>query len=139
MNNQPGFVPVGAMWSPVGAIPSFNDVLNRDGFYLSYNRLTECAKEFDHGAFPTTCLRIRGVFFVLLGDPRKWWAAASDTLVDAVGYFADHLGEVSFLSDHRHAAGVTQADPLETRQYALAAMGEETYAKFCRSVRDSEG
>lgn len=102
--------------SPLGVEVAPNTLNRRKNFFLSYNsgQDTTAIVMDNHGAF-----------FVLNGDHRKEFAAAADVSVTALAqYFADHVSEAYFSSEHNYAVGRMPEDRLNVRKHALEVFSE---------------
>lgn len=72
-----------------------NEVLNGQGFFISYNR-TPMSFENNNGE---TALVVDGGYYILNGDHRKEYEKRIKDLGECVKYFQEHKEDISFWSN----------------------------------------
>lgn len=111
-----GFKPQAAKWVPeVGVFRAFNDTLDCERVFLSYDRRDRTSAIVPHN---------HSFFFVLRGDHRAGLAATGGDPSLLAKYFADNIKLASDTSEHLYAVGLTAHDPLNVQKYARQVFSE---------------
>lgn len=110
-----GFKPQAAKWTPAGLFLAFNDTLDCERVFLSYNRRDRTSAIVPHN---------HGFFFVLVGDHRAGLAATGGDPSLLAKYFADNISLASDTSEHLYAVGLTAHDPLNVQKRAREVFSE---------------